>query len=87
MDVDGEGVGRWQVAVALATPAAWCEHRLYAIETLFTSTPSIVKIGGAPISSLMIDPVSRSYYSEMTYADRPDSIFLKQSLQDLFRYL
>jgi hypothetical protein len=46
-----------------------------------------VRIDGAPISSLMMDPQSRIYYSEMSYADRPDSIQLKQSLSELFEHL
>jgi XTP/dITP diphosphohydrolase len=85
--VNGESSGRWQVAIALATPDGLIEHRCYAIEALFTSTPSAVRIDGAPISSLMMDPQNRIYYSEMSYADRPDSIQLKQSLSELFEHL
>ena len=55
MAVGGESSGRWQVAIALATPDGLVEHRLYAIEALFTATPSTVRIDGAPISSLMMD--------------------------------
>lgn len=87
MAVGGESSGRWQVAIALATPDGLVEHRLYAIEAVFTATPSPVKIDGAPISSLMMDAQSRIYYSEMAYVERPDSILLKRSLQDLFRHL
>lgn len=85
--VGGESGGRWQVAIALATPDGLLEQRLYAIEAIFTAMPSPVKIDGAPLSSLMMDVQSRIYYSEMAYADRPDSILLKRSLQDLFRNL
>ena len=87
MAVGGESSGRWQVAIALATPDGLVEHRLYAIEAIFTALPSPVRIDGAPISSLMMDAQSRIYYSEMAYAERPDSILLKRSLQDLFTNL
>jgi hypothetical protein len=87
MAVDGESSGRWQVAIALATPDGLIEDRLYAIEAVFTATPSPVRIAGAPLSSLMMDALSRIYYSEMTYAGRPDSLLLKRSLQDLFKNL
>ncbi len=86
-DVGGQSSGRWQVAIALAMPQGLVEHRRYAIEALFTSTPSAVRIDGAPISSLMMDAGSQIYYSEMAYAERPDSIQLKQALLALFRHL
>ena len=35
----------------------------------------------------MMDALSRIYYSEMAYAERPDSLLLKRSLQDLFKNL
>lgn len=87
MEVGGESSGRWQVAIALAKPDGPVQHRLYAIEALFTATPSVVRIEGAPLSSLMMDAQSRTYYSEMAYADRPDSVLLKRTLLDLFRRL
>jgi len=85
--VNGESSGRWQVAIALATTDGLVEHRCYAIEALFTATPSAVRIDGAPISSLMMDPQSGIYYSEMSYVDRPDSLRLKRSLSELFEQL
>lgn len=90
--VGGESSGRWQVAIALAMPDGLVEYRCYAIEALFTATPSAVRIDGAPISSLMMDITmmesgSRIYYSEMAYAERPDSIQLKQALLALFEHL
>ena len=85
--VGGQSNGRWQVAIALATLDGRLHHRSYAIEACFTAAISSVRIADAPLSSLMFDPNSGTYYSEMAYAERPDSIQLQQTLLDLFQHL
>lgn len=85
--VGGESAGRWHVAIALATPDSRVQHRSYAIKTRFTAAVSRVRIADAPLSSLMLDPDSGTYYAEMAYAARPDSVQLKNTLLDLFQYL
>jgi inosine/xanthosine triphosphate pyrophosphatase family protein len=85
--VGGESVGRWHVSIALAQPENRSVQVSYLIETRFSARPSAVRIDDAPLSSLMLDPSSGAYYSEMAYADRPDSVQLKQSLLSLFEQL
>jgi len=71
--VGGESIGVWRVCVALAASVDRIFLQSYSLETVLTSRASDVMIPGAPVSSLMIDPATGQYYSEMAYEDRPDS--------------
>lgn len=83
----GSTPGQWQVAIALVSPQREPQMESYTIDTLFTDQPSTVQIPGAPLSSLMVDPQSGRYYSEIAYEERPDSVNLVNALASLFQTL
>jgi hypothetical protein len=83
--IGGTSSGCWQVAVALALSADVVLWESYEVNTFFVSQASQVRIPGAPVSSLMLDPVTNRYYSEMKYIERPDSVLLRNTLLSLFQ--
>ena len=85
--VGGNSSGRWHVGIALVIPNESFYQASYQIETRFNAVPSDVIIDDAPLSSLMQDPSSGRYYSEMDYAERPDSAQLRATLLTLFEHL
>jgi inosine/xanthosine triphosphate pyrophosphatase family protein len=83
--IGGMSSGRWRVAVALALSADLVLSESYEVNTLFIAQVSPVRIPDAPLSSLMLDPATNRYYSEMKYTERPDSILLRKTLLSLFQ--
>jgi hypothetical protein len=83
----GTTPGQWQIALALVTADGQAQVEHYTIDTIFTAEPCAIQIPGAPLSSLMLDPVSRRYYVELPYAERPDSVCLQKALSVLFQQL
>jgi XTP/dITP diphosphohydrolase len=79
--VGGESVGIWRVSVVLVTSTGRVFAQSYSLETMLTSKASDILIPGAPISSLMIDPATGKYYSEMAYNERPDSRWIRDIIQ------
>lgn len=84
--IGGTSTGHWQIAVALASPTQQVLVESYTVQTRFVAQPSPVRIPDAPLSSLMLDPPTNRYYSEIGYSERPDSAFLRQALEKLFHY-
>jgi hypothetical protein len=85
--IGGTSSGCWRVAVALALSVDMVLSESYEVNTFFISQVSPVRIPGAPLSSLMLDPATNQYYSEMKYIERPDSILLRKTLLSLFQNL
>jgi XTP/dITP diphosphohydrolase len=71
--IGGQTMGRWEVAIALATWDGKVFSHTFDLRTRFTSTRSAVFRPGEPLSSLIRDPVTGKYYSDMTDDERPDA--------------
>jgi inosine/xanthosine triphosphate pyrophosphatase family protein len=87
-EVGGISPGTWYVAVSFVASAGQEHTQLFTLETLMTSEASDSLIPGAPLSSLMKDPPTGRYYSEMAYEERPDLVLiagiLKEDLEKLW---
>lgn len=79
--------GRWSIAAVLALGTGEVLTVNYFVHTLFVAQRSPVQIPGAPLSSLMLDPVTMRYYAEFGYEERPDSVQLREALMTLFQQL
>lgn len=84
--IGGASSGRWQVAVALALTNGVVQVESLEVRTRFVMQARPIQIAGAPLSSLMLDPATNRYYSEMSYAERPDSVLLRNTLRTLLQY-
>lgn len=80
--VGGESPGRWNVAMALMTAADQITVESYVLEVVFSCMPSKMVIPGAPLSSLMMEPVERVYYAEMAVGERLDSERIRAFIQE-----
>ncbi len=81
-EVGGESPGTWHVAItSMFAPDTILSSR-YTLNVLMTAQPSPTLIPGAPLSSLMCDPITGVYYSEMPYADRPDSKWILEIMRE-----
>jgi hypothetical protein len=85
--VGGESAGTWQVSMVLMVSENRMFSASYSLQTVFTAQAKGAVTPGAPLNSLMIDPASGKYYSEMTWKERPDSKwifeFVEQHLDKL----
>ena len=80
----GSSAAHWEIAIALVKVDGQVFTKNYAIETRFVNQPCTVQIPSAPLSSLMVDPVTNRYYAEMPFLERPDSVQLREALSALF---
>ena len=76
--IGGQTVGRWEVGIALVTPGGKTFSHTFGLQARFTSVRSIALISGEPLSSLMTDPTTGKYYSEMADEERPDSRWIRE---------
>ena len=83
-DVGGRSPGTWDVSVALMVSDSWVFVRTFELRVLFTAQRSTVRIPGAPLSSLMIDPASGCYFAELPTATRPDAGPIRDFVQQHF---
>lgn len=81
----GDSPGLWTIALTLMLSEELVLTRTRLLHTTLTSTPSPVFIPGAPLSSLMLDPASGKYFSEMTDLERPDSLLIAEMFSELRR--
>ena len=85
--VGGESAGIWKVSIVLMTSENQVFSQSYSLQTVFTAEAKGAVTLGAPLNSLMIDPATGKYYSEMTWKERPDSRwifeFVGQHLDEL----
>jgi len=79
--VGGTSPGTWYIAVSLMVSPEQVLTRRFILETWMTSHISKSLVPGAPLSSLMQDPITRKYYSEMSYAERPDSVLIAEIIR------
>ena len=71
--VGGSTFGTWHNCIALVHSEATPLVHSWQMEVLFTANQSQKTMPGAPLNSIMCDPDSRCYFSDMAYMDRPDS--------------
>ncbi|MCY3870005.1 MAG: hypothetical protein OXG87_10630 [Gemmatimonadetes bacterium] len=71
--VGGSTFGIWHSCIALFHSEATPLLHSWQMEVLFTSNQSQKTTPGAPLNSIMCDPDSRCYFSDMAYINRPDS--------------
>lgn len=85
--VGGESIGIWRGSIALVTSDAKVFSQTFSFKTILTSEKRGPLTPGAPLNSLMIDPVTRKHYSEMNSGERPDFEwilgFVKQHFDEL----
>ncbi len=85
--VGGESAGTWNVSIVLMVSEERMFSASYSLRTIFSAEARGAVTPGAPLNSLMIDPLSGKYYSEMAWKERPDSKsifeFVKQHLEEL----
>jgi 8-oxo-dGTP diphosphatase len=85
--VGGESGGTWHIAIVLMVSEEQVFSECFGLEVMFTAQRRGVLTAGVPLDTLMIDPQSGRYYSEMSYPERPDSIwvldFLRRHLDEL----
>ncbi|MCP4537916.1 MAG: hypothetical protein GY832_12295 [Chloroflexi bacterium] len=85
--VGGKSAGTWQVSIVLMVSENRIFSQNYSLETVFTAQAKGAVTSGVPLNSLMIDPASEKYYSEMTWTDRPDARwileFVEQHIDEL----
>ncbi len=85
--VGGTSRCTWRVAIALISAAGENLSESYKLDAWLTSRANDILIPGAPLSSLMIDPATGKYYSELSFSEHPHSRFiaeiLKQHLEKL----
>jgi len=80
--IGGQTVGRWEVGLALATPGGKTFSHAFNLQTRFTSARSTALISGEPLSSLMTDPTTGKYYSEMADEERPDARWIREFVSE-----
>lgn len=80
--VGGKSIGVWVGSVVLVLSSHKLFSGTYTFKTLLTSHPRGVVASGSPLSSIMIDPISGKYFSEMQWAERPDTVWIHQFLQE-----
>ncbi len=85
--VGGTSPGRWTIAVSFVTSVERVHTQQFQLETLFTSQASQILLPGAPLSSLMKDPGTGRYYSEMEHAERPDSVLIAEIIHQQIEQL
>lgn len=78
--VGGTSPGSWHIAVAFISPPGQLSVACCRLEARLTSQASPVRVPGAPLSSLMLDPISGRYYAEMSSRERPDSTLIADIL-------
>ena len=71
--VGGSTFGTWHNCIALVHSEATPLVHSWQMEVLFTANQSQKTMPGAPLNSIMCDPDSRCYFSDMAYMDRSDS--------------
>ncbi len=71
--IDGESRCTWDISLALAITPEQIFCQAFPDERIITSRPSPVRLPGAPLASLTIDPATRLYYAELKHHDRPST--------------
>ncbi len=79
--VGGMSRGTWLVAIALITAAGQSLGSSYSLETMLTRHASDILIPGMALSSLIIDPATGRYESELTICEHPHSKFIVEILR------
>ena len=80
--VGGQTVGKWEVGIALVTLGGKTFSHTFGLQARFTATRSIALKAGEPLSSLMTDPTTGKYYSELADEERPDSRWIREFVSE-----
>lgn len=82
--IGGESHCTWDTSLALAIPPDYLFCQTFTDERLITARASPIRLPGAPLASLTIDPTTGRYYAELDHHDRPSTAgyvaFVKQYL-------
>ena len=85
--VGGTSIGTWRGAMALALSNEKVFFDTFTFEAILTSERKGRVPPGAPLNSLMIDPATGKYYSEMAWEEQPHGQwifeFVKQHIAEL----
>lgn len=68
--VGGQSKGTWVTAIAFRIDDSQIYCETFVSETFFTSKISSVVMAGEPLNSLQVDPISGTYFSEMSSHER-----------------
>ncbi|MBN2006606.1 MAG: hypothetical protein JXA21_24855 [Anaerolineae bacterium] len=79
-EVGGTSPAVWYIAVSFVASADRVGTQHFTLQAVMTSQPSHIVHRDAPLSSLMLDPATGRYYSEMAYRERPDSVLITEIL-------
>jgi inosine/xanthosine triphosphate pyrophosphatase family protein len=77
----GQSVAYWKVATAFTLSPAITFVDTYTFEAQLLSQPSPKLNPGTPLSSLMVDPHSGKYFSEIDHRQRADAEWVKAIMQ------
>jgi inosine/xanthosine triphosphate pyrophosphatase family protein len=80
--IGGETVGKWEVGIALVTLGGKTFSHTFDLQARFTATRSAALKAGEPLSSLMTDPTTGKYYSELADEERPDSRWIREFVSE-----
>jgi len=81
----GRAAGEWTLGIALAADRDHVYSERLTNRTTFVSTPSRARVGGHPLQSLQIDPVTGVYFAEMTPAQH--AIRLGERSRQIVRFI
>jgi XTP/dITP diphosphohydrolase len=79
--IGGQSVAYWKVATALTLAPSVTFVNTFSFEATLISQPSPKLNPGTPLSSLMVDPRSGRYFSEIDHRQRPDAEWVKAIMQ------
>ena len=78
----GKSIGIWSATIALAVSSSNIVIMNYEYKTLFTSEPKGRIVEGAALDTIMIEPSTKRYYSEMKNSERPDIKYVLQFFRE-----
>jgi hypothetical protein len=76
--IGGESPGKWEVAMALMCAPHKLFCKTYELEALFTSLRSKTILNDAPLRSIMVDPETGRYFSEIPDSTRHDALWVRE---------
>jgi inosine/xanthosine triphosphate pyrophosphatase family protein len=85
--VGGESMGTWTGSAVLVVSDTKVFSNTFTFKTLLTTVQRGKMASGAPLDKMMIDPDTGKYYTDIPWAERPDTEwiyeFVRQHLGDL----
>jgi 8-oxo-dGTP diphosphatase len=85
--IGGQSVAEWKIGLAFSISSARTLVDAYCFEVPILSRPSARLLPGTPLSSLMFDPRSGKYLSEIDHRQRLDAEWVEKIMQRNLGYL